>query len=55
MQNLKKRTANLKYGIWEEHAKPSPWVKWLLSYHFTCFMFGALVGVVLTLVLIGSV
>jgi len=51
--DMKKRPANLKYGIWEEHAKPSPWARWLLSYHFTCFMFGALAGFVLTLVLVG--
>jgi len=51
--DMKKRTANLKYGIWEEHTKPSFWARWLMSYHSTCFMFGALAGVVLTLVLVG--
>jgi len=51
--NMKKRTANLKYGIWEEHTKPLFWARWLMSYHSTCFMFGALAGVVLTLVLVG--
>ena len=52
---MKHRNAHLKYGIWEEHAKPSYWARWLLSYHFTCFMVGALAGVVLTLVLLVSV
>jgi len=51
--DMKKRPANLKYGIWEEHTKPSFWARWLMSYHSTCFMFGALAGVVLTLVLVG--
>jgi uncharacterized BrkB/YihY/UPF0761 family membrane protein len=53
--DMKKRPANLKYGIWEEHHKPSYWARWLISYHFTCVMVGALIGAVLTLVLIGSV
>ena len=53
--DMKKRSANLKYGIWEEHAKPSYWARWLFSYRCTCFMVGALAGVVLTLVLLGSV
>ena len=54
--NMKTRPANLKYGIWEEHTKPSYWARWLLSYILIiCFMVGAFAGVVLTLVLIGSV
>ena len=53
--DMKKRPANIKYEIWEEHAKPSYWARWLLSYNSICFMFGALAGVVLTLVLLGSV
>ncbi len=53
--NMKKRSANLKYGIWEEHHRPSYWARWLLSYHFTCFMVGALAGVALTFVFLGSV
>ena len=53
--NMKKRPANIKYGIWEEHHRPSPWARRLLSYNFTCVMVGALIGAVLTLVLLGSV
>ena len=53
---MKHRNAHLKYGIWEEHRRPSYWAKWLLSYILIiCFMVGAFAGVVLTLVLIGSV